>query len=107
MSGSAENEKLFKPVGDAAEEVNMEESQNQAGVKNTGAADSMGHPVQEIESLCMNCHKNGITRLLLTSIPYFKEIVIMSFECPHCGFKNAEIQPASQIQEKGAKYMPY
>ncbi|CDF90438.1 probable Zinc finger protein ZPR1 [Zygosaccharomyces bailii] len=105
MSGSAENEKLFKPVGDAAEEVNMEESQNQAGVKNTGAADSMGHPVQEIESLCMNCHKNGITRLLLTSIPYFKEIVIMSFECPHCGFKNAEIQPASQIQEKGAKYM--
>merc|ERR1711874_339656 len=31
-----------------------------------------------MESLCMNCHKQGETRLLLTNIPFFKEIVIMS-----------------------------
>lgn len=59
---------------------------------------------EEIESLCMNCHENGITRLLLTRIPFFREIVIMSFSCPHCGFQNNEIQSAGQIQEKGAKY---
>jgi zinc finger protein len=29
----------------------------------------------------------------------------MSFECPHCGFKNSEIQPAAQIAEKGSKYV--
>lgn len=28
----------------------------------------------EIESLCMNCHKQGITRLLMTQIPFFKEV---------------------------------
>ena len=71
----------------------------------TGAYDAMGHPVQEIESLCMNCHKNGTTRLLLTRIPYFREIILMSFSCEHCGFRNSEIQSASEIQEKGSKYM--
>lgn len=60
--------------------------------------------VDEIESLCMNCHENGTTRLLLTKIPFFREIVIMSFDCPHCNFKNSEIQPAGEIQQRGVKY---
>ncbi|KAF2483199.1 zinc finger protein-like protein zpr1 [Neohortaea acidophila] len=58
---------------------------------------------EEVESLCMNCHEDGTTRILLTRIPFFREIVIMSFSCPHCGFHNNEIQSAGQIQEKGAK----
>ena len=60
--------------------------------------------VDEIESLCMNCQADGITRLLLTRIPFFREIVIMSFSCPHCGFQNNEIQSAGEIQPKGARY---
>ncbi|KAI5740663.1 hypothetical protein M8J76_005967 [Diaphorina citri] len=57
----------------------------------------------EIESLCMNCGENGTTRLLLTRIPFFKDLVLMSFECPHCGYKNNEIQPGGQIEEKGVR----
>ncbi|KAF2018979.1 zinc finger protein-like protein zpr1 [Aaosphaeria arxii CBS 175.79] len=60
--------------------------------------------VDEIESLCMNCHEDGMTRLLLTKIPFFREIVIMSFECPHCHFKNSEIQPAGEIQQRGSRF---
>ncbi|EXF81156.1 ZPR1 zinc-finger domain-containing protein [Colletotrichum fioriniae PJ7] len=60
--------------------------------------------VEEIESLCMNCGKNGNTRLLLTSIPYFREIIIMSFACEECGFANSEVQPAGSIQPKGTHY---
>ena len=75
--------------------------------------------VDEIESLCMNCEENvsiiyyhsrrtltiskGTTRLLLTKIPFFREIVIMSFYCDHCGLRNNEIQPAGEIQELGSK----
>ena len=55
----------------------------------------------EIESLCMSCEKTGITRLLLTKIPHFKEVIIMAFECPHCGVKNNEIQSASVIAPQG------
>lgn len=88
----------FATVGEQAQEID-------SSVNETGAADAEGHPVQEVESLCMNCHKNGTTRMLLTRIPFFREIIIMSFECPHCGLKNSEIQPAAQIAEKGSRYV--
>jgi len=54
----------------------------------------------EIESYCMNCGQNGTTRLLLTKIPHFKEIILMAFECPHCGFRNSEVQSGQAINEK-------
>ncbi|ODV98156.1 hypothetical protein PACTADRAFT_37505 [Pachysolen tannophilus NRRL Y-2460] len=101
MTGSGK-ENFFASVGDTVETIDHEKVH---GLVQTGAADAEGHPVQEIASLCMNCHEDGVTRLLLTSIPYFREIVLMSFECPHCGFKNSEIQSASEIQEKGSKYL--
>ncbi|KAJ2663019.1 nucleolar zinc-finger protein [Coemansia sp. RSA 1200] len=58
----------------------------------------------EIESLCMRCHENGMTKLLLTRIPHFKSIIVMAFECPHCGLKNSEVQSGEAIQEKGHRY---
>lgn len=60
--------------------------------------------VESIESLCISCEENGETRLLLTKIPYFREIILMSFSCPHCGFSNTEVQSAGQIQERGTRY---
>ena len=78
-----------------------------AQVANMTNGDSSGETDQrlteEIESLCMNCHANGTTRLLLTRIPFFREIVIMSFSCPDCGFQNNEIQSAGSIQERGVR----
>ncbi|KAJ1981512.1 nucleolar zinc-finger protein [Dimargaris xerosporica] len=57
----------------------------------------------EIESYCMNCEQNGLTRLLLTKIPHFREVIVMAFECPHCGWRNNEIQSGSTIAEKGVR----
>ena len=51
----------------------------------------------------MACGENGVTRLLLTKIPHYKEIILMSFHCEHCGFKNNEIQSGGVIQEKGVR----
>ena len=45
-----------------------------------------------------------MTRLLLTKIPYFREIIIMSFSCEKCGLQNNEIQPAGTFQLKGVHY---
>ncbi|KAG5336502.1 ZPR1 protein, partial [Acromyrmex charruanus] len=59
--------------------------------------------ITEIESLCVECGKNGITRLLLTKIPHYKDMVLMSFECEHCGYQNNEIQSGGKIAEKGIK----
>uniref|UniRef100_A0A8D2AQ53 Zinc finger ZPR1-type domain-containing protein n=1 Tax=Sciurus vulgaris TaxID=55149 RepID=A0A8D2AQ53_SCIVU len=58
----------------------------------------------EIESLCMNCYRNSITRLLLTKIPFFREIIVSSFSCELCGWSNTEIQSAGRIQDQGVRY---
>ncbi|KAJ1855824.1 nucleolar zinc-finger protein [Coemansia sp. RSA 2703] len=58
----------------------------------------------EVESLCMRCEKNGTTKIMLTRIPHFKSIILLSFECPHCGLKNNEVQSGEALQEKGHRY---
>ncbi|KLU81628.1 zinc finger protein ZPR1 [Magnaporthiopsis poae ATCC 64411] len=70
--------------------------------ENQADGDDDVQPVEQIESLCMNCEQNGTTRLLLTRIPYFREIIIMSFHCDHCGFSNNEIQAAGSVQPRGS-----
>ncbi|KAH8200868.1 hypothetical protein TruAng_004954 [Truncatella angustata] len=80
-----------------------------------GGQDDEPKAVEQIESLCMNCHENkavlifrfnsqGTTRMMLTMIPYFREVIVMSFSCDKCGFSNSEIQSAGIIQPKGARY---
>jgi len=50
-----------------------------------------GVPTDEIESLCMNCKEQGKTRFMYTKIPMFREIILSSFYCEDCGFKNTEV----------------
>lgn len=61
-------------------------------------------PLYQVESLCMRCGQNGITRFLLTLIPHFRKILLSAFECPHCGERNNEVQFAGEIQPRGCHY---
>ncbi|GJQ86447.1 putative zinc ion binding protein [Trypoxylus dichotomus] len=63
-------------------------------------ADDPEPEVTEIESLCMRCYESGTTKLLLTKIPYYKEVIIASFSCDKCGYENNEIQAGGAIAEK-------
>ena len=62
------------------------------------------NPVTEIESLCMNCQKAGTSRILMTKIPFFKDIIIMSFSCPHCGYRNNEIEQSDGLAPQGIHF---
>jgi len=59
--------------------------------------------VTELESLCMNCYKNGCTRLMFTSIPYFKEIIISSFNCDKCGYDTRDVKFGGAFQTEGTE----
>jgi len=59
----------------------------------------------EMDSLCMNCHKQGTTRMLLTKIPFFREVMISRFECPHCGYSDNAIQFAGEFPSKGVRFV--
>ena len=47
----------------------------------------------------------GTTRILLIRVPFFRDVIVESFECPHCHFQNNSVKPAGPIQEKGARYI--
>ena len=38
-------------------------------------------------ALCMNCGGTGTSRVLPTTIPYFREVAVCFFKCDDCGFK--------------------
>ncbi len=53
---------------------------------------------------CPNCHGNKATTLLLpTKIPMFREIYIMTIQCPECHFRNSEVKFGGVIQPQGLK----
>lgn len=93
---------FFPRIGDLVAET---DTKDVAEKEYTVLVDDKGDGVvQQIESLCMNCRHQGVTRLMLTSIPYFREVIVMSFHCEHCGTANNEIQSAGQIQPEGTLY---
>ena len=55
------------------------------------AEDSTYTEPKEIESLCINCGANGVTKLLLTRIPHYKESILtvpeLELEIPPKGQK--------------------
>lgn len=106
MDGKAFDD-FFDSIGKQADQISKTTDApitENGDAPETSLTDDEQRVVDEIESLCMNCHANGITRLLLTRIPFFREIIIMSFYCPHCSFKNTEIQSAGEIQQRGSRY---
>ncbi|KAF8332217.1 ZPR1 zinc-finger domain-containing protein [Amanita rubescens] len=86
---------LFPTIGTIAEKADK---------STTDEAEQEDKVVEEIGSLCMRCHEQGVTRMLLTSIPFFREIIVMSFRCEHCGWQNNEVQSAGSIRPEGTVY---
>ncbi|KAG8926524.1 nucleolar zinc-finger protein [Tulasnella sp. 419] len=103
MSTTTSKDPFFKPIGSLAEEAEKLQDKGST-VEKKEEEEEEERPVQEIESLCMSCGEQGMTRLMLTSIPYFREVIVMSFRCEHCGTTNNEIQSAGEIREQGCLY---
>lgn len=59
--------------------------------------------ITEISSICMSCYEQGQTRLMLTKIPFYRDVIISSFNCDHCHIVNNTIESANKIQEHGTR----
>ncbi|KAF9003991.1 zf-ZPR1-domain-containing protein [Cyathus striatus] len=101
MMSQNQKEELFPTIGQLADKTNQLKDDEDADHQ---TEDNGENAVQQIESLCMKCHEQGVTRLLLTSIPFFREVIVMSFRCEHCGTQNNEIQSAGTIRTEGTVY---
>ncbi|ODN00582.1 Zinc finger protein-likeZPR1 [Orchesella cincta] len=75
--------------------------------------DADNNEVTEIPSMCVNCLQEslvrddwlqGLTKLMLTKIPFFRDVIVSSFDCSHCGYKNSELSSAMEISAVGVEY---
>ncbi|KAJ7151726.1 zf-ZPR1-domain-containing protein [Mycena filopes] len=99
---------LFPSIGTIADQTDSLEDRPDTPLGSTNEGEETEDKVvQEIESLCMKCHEQGTTRMLLTSIPYFKEVIVMSFRCEFCGATNNEIQSAGSIRHRQIVRSPH
>lgn len=73
-----------------------------------GMRDTVRHTktgdVHIVETVCMKCFENGTTHVLLMMIPMFKEILVTSFECPHCQFRSREVKSAAGLADTAVRY---
>ncbi|RWS21395.1 zinc finger protein ZPR1-like protein [Leptotrombidium deliense] len=52
---------------------------------------------------CSECNAPCFTNMKVTTIPYFKEVIIMATNCEACGERTNEIRSGAGIEEKGVK----
>lgn len=52
---------------------------------------------------CGACATMCETRMFVTNIPYFKEVIVMASTCDACGYRNSELKPGGSISEKGKR----
>ncbi|KAL4577794.1 hypothetical protein LXL04_013908 [Taraxacum kok-saghyz] len=59
--------------------------------------------VMTFPSTCGACAVSCETRMFLTKIPYFQEVIVMASTCDACGYRNSELKPGGAIPPKGKK----
>ncbi|GMI93030.1 hypothetical protein like AT5G37340 [Hibiscus trionum] len=59
--------------------------------------------VMTFPSTCGACAASCETRMFVTRIPYFQEVIVMASTCDSCGYRNSELKPGGPIPEKGKR----
>ena len=57
----------------------------------------------ELPTQCPSCHTEGTTKMCVTDIPNFKDIVIMAFTCDYCGYRSNEVKPGGGVSALATK----
>ena len=50
---------------------------------------------------CPDCPAQASTRMFVTRIPYFREVVVMCTSCDACGYRNSELRSGGEIPARG------
>ncbi|KAL7089665.1 hypothetical protein ACP275_13G198100 [Erythranthe tilingii] len=59
--------------------------------------------VMTFPSTCGTCAAKCDTRMFVTNIPYFQEVIVMASTCDACGYRNSEVKAGGPIPDKGKK----
>jgi len=71
---------------------------------NSEKVDSIEDEVLNFAMNCPDCNSPCDTKMKLTKIPYFKEVIIMATTCDACGHKSNEVKSGSGVASEGIRY---
>jgi zinc finger protein len=69
----------------------------------TADDDIVENQVYSFPASCPGCMKSCATNMKMVNIPHFKQVVLMSTVCDHCGYRSNEVKTGGEIPEKGRK----
>jgi zinc finger protein len=117
MDEKAANEETVAPVLQEQEKQEEEEEEQEqdknadkavaesdAEEENEGGDDDEWNGVDQMPSLCMYCGEEGLTKMMIQKVPYFRELIIASFYCEHCCESNNDVTFGGEIQMLGVRY---
>ncbi|CAK75880.1 unnamed protein product (macronuclear) [Paramecium tetraurelia] len=61
----------------------------------------------EFSNHCNQCGQLGINKMCKITIPYVRDLIIMSFTCNECGYRDTEIKGANGITPQGKLFRLY
>jgi zinc finger protein len=76
--------------------------QNEGGV-DLDDVDIVDGQVYSLPSECPGCTKPCFVNMKKVNIPYFKEVIIWSTACEHCGYRTSDVKTGGEVPEKGKR----
>lgn len=65
--------------------------------------DIIENQVYTFPATCPGCMMACDTHMKMVNIPHFKQVVIMSTVCDHCGYRSNEVKTGGEVPEKGRR----
>lgn len=65
--------------------------------------DIVENQVYTFPASCPGCTKSCATNMKMVNIPHFKQVVLMSTVCEHCGYRSNEVKTGGEVPEKGRR----
>jgi len=65
--------------------------------------DIIENQVYSFPATCPGCTLSCATNMKMVSIPHFKQVVLMSTVCEHCGYRSNEVKTGGEVPEKGRR----
>ena len=90
-------------LGDTDEKIDAPATTGQPTAASFEDEDIIPNEVYSFPATCPGCTRPCITHMKMVEIPHFKQVVIMSTVCDHCGYRSNEVKTGGEVPEKGKK----
>ncbi|KAI6112829.1 ZPR1 zinc-finger domain-containing protein [Pisolithus sp. B1] len=77
-----------------------EEPPTEQGDTSEEKEEADGEGAEASMEVCLRCARQLVTHVKKVSIPYFKDTLIMSTDCEHCGYRDNEVRITLRMEDR-------